>query len=133
MVHEEGVVADVVIRGKDRDGPGVSSLSKAEQRAQDRRRGATILGLDEQICGWSSVEQRSVKLPMRAIEHGQGLRRRNQHRDSTRGLFEQGLALEQRTELLGQVIAENFAGEGTEAYAVASGENQCRVFGVIEI
>ena len=133
MVHEESVVADVMIRGKDRDGPGVSRLGKVEQRAQDGRRGATILGLDEQISGWSSAEQRSVKLPMRAIQHGQGLRRRNQHRDSARGLFEQGLALKQRTELLGQVIAENFAGERAEAYAVASSENQCRVFGVIEI
>lgn len=133
MVHEEGVVADVVIRGKDRDRPRVSSLGKAKQRAQDGSSCATILRLDEQIAGRSSMEERGVKLPMRAIQHGQGLRRRDQHRDPTRRLFEQGLILEQRTKLLGQVIAENFASERTEAYAVPSGENQCRVFGVIEI
>src|SRR5579862_5200498 len=132
MVHKEGVVADVVIRGKDCDWPGVSRLSKAEQRAQDGRGSAAIVGLDEQIAGRSSMEERCVKLPMRAVHHGQGLRWRDQHRDSTRRLLEQGPALEQRTELLGQVIAENFAGERAEAYAVASSEYQCGVSGVIE-
>jgi hypothetical protein len=49
------------------------------------------------------------------------------------GLLEQRLAFEQRTELFGQMISENFAGEGTEAYSVTPGKNHRSASGVVEI
>src|SRR5260370_40566948 len=70
---------------------------------------------------------------MGTIQYSQGLCGRHQDRDPVHGLFEQRLALEQRTELLGQVIAINFARVGTEANAVAPGKNHRGVVGIIEI
>jgi hypothetical protein len=70
---------------------------------------------------------------MSAIQHGQGLVGRNQQRDPAHGLFEQRLALEQRTELLRHAIAENFAGERAEAYAVASSKNHRGVLAIIKM
>src|SRR5271154_372815 len=57
VTHEDGVVADVVIGGKDRHCAGMAAVDEATERAHDRGSRSAILRLDEEARRRSIFEQ----------------------------------------------------------------------------
>ena len=68
---------------------------------------------------------------MRLGEHGYRLRRWNDHRRPAHRPFEQCLSIEQRTELLRQVISKDLPREGTESDSFSSGKDYGGIIGYL--